>query len=378
MARHGENIRKRIDGRWEGRYLIYSEEKGKHIYRSIYGRTYEEVREKLTTQKNLLIKDQMRKTAACKEQLNPVVNDITFLQVTEEWLADVKENRKQSTYIKYNLIVKKYLQNFFQKTLLMELTDSYVREKIVDDLSNSVQKSIYCALNQILKYASQKYSITMPYLKKPPADLHSSPVKVLAKNEQKKIISILYQEMDRFKMAILLCLFTGLRLGELCALKWEDIDFENKILMVNRTVQRLYVEGCKTKTKLVETPPKSEYSKREIPLPAAILELLISFQNNKDYIFGGKKPMEPRTLQYHFKQILADAGLPDKNFHILRHTFSTNCIEGGTDVKSLSEMLGHADVQITLNRYVHPSMEAKRQYMDGLSEFYGQIRGQAG
>ena len=89
-------------------------------------------------------------------------------------------------------------------------------------------------------------------------------------------------------MAILLCLFTGLRLGELCALKWEDIDFENKILMVNRTVQRLYVEGCKTKTKLVETPPKSEYSKREIPLPAAILELLISFQNNKDYIFGGK------------------------------------------------------------------------------------------
>lgn len=88
--------------------------------------------------------------------------------------------------------------------------------------------------------------------------------------------------------------------------------------------------------------------------------------------------MEPRTLQYHFKQILADAGLPDKNFHILRHTFSTNCIEGGTDVKSLSEMLGHADVQITLNRYVHPSMEAKRQYMDGLSEFYGQIRGQAG
>ena len=88
--------------------------------------------------------------------------------------------------------------------------------------------------------------------------------------------------------------------------------------------------------------------------------------------------MEPRTLQYHFKKILKEADLTDKNFHILRHTFATNCIEGGTDVKSLSEMLGHSDVQITLNRYVHPTMDTKRRHLDVLSLFYGQIYGQVG
>lgn len=182
--------------------------------------------------------------------------------------------------------------------------------------------------------------------------------------------------MDFFKKAVLICLFTGLRLGELCALKWSDIDFENGVLTVNRTVQRLYAEGNKTMTVLVETAPKSEYSRREIPLPDSVLRLLSSSENDKEYVFGGDRPLEPRTLQYQFKKILKDADLPDKNFHILRHTFSTNCIEGGTDVKSLSEMLGHSDVQITLNRYVHPSMDTKRQYMEGLSMFYGQISGQ--
>lgn len=187
---------------------------------------------------------------------------------------------------------------------------------------------------------------------------------------------ILFKEMDLFKKAVLLCLLTGLRLGEICALKWSDIDPENKILTVNSTVQRLYTEGYKTTTVLTETVPKSECSRREIPLSDTVLEIFATFTDNTKYVFGGDKPLEPRTLQYQFKKILKDAELPDKNFHILRHTFSTNCIEEGIDVKSLSEMLGHSDVQITLNRYVHPSMDTKRQYMNELSKFYGQICGQ--
>lgn len=205
--------------------------------------------------------------------------------------------------------------------------------------------------------------------------MRNKPVKTLTQNEQKKLIQVLYHEMDIFKMAVMLCLFTGLRLGELCALKWIDIDFENKILMVSRTVQRLRVDGNGTKTVLIETAPKSEYSRREIPFPNMVLGLFVRFQNNKEYIFGGNKPMEPRTMQYHFKKMLKEAELPDTNFHVLRHTFFTNCIEGGTDEKSLSEVLGHSDVQITLNRYVHPSMDTKRKHMDSLSRFYGQICG---
>lgn len=184
--------------------------------------------------------------------------------------------------------------------------------------------------------------------------------------------------MDIYKLAVLICLFTGLRLGELCALKWSDIDFDHKILRVSRTVQRLYMEGGRTKTILVETPPKSEYSKREIPLSETMFELLMAFHGSEEYIFGKDKPLEPRTLQNHFKKVLKEAKLTDNNFHVLRHTFSTNCIEEGIDVKSLSEMLGHSDIQITLNRYVHPSMNTKRKHMDALSEFYGQICGQAG
>ena len=377
MARHGENIRKRKDGRWEGRYPVYSVEKRKQVYCSVYGKTYEEVREKLTTKKNLL-KNRSRDDEKRTEHRIYISEEVVFTDAAQCWLAQVREKRKHSTYIKYNLVYQKHIAKIFENVPLSEMTDFFVKEKLSDTLSDSVLKSVYCVLNQILKYASAQYSLTITLLKKPASERHSKPVKVLSKGEQKQLIAVLYQEMDLFKMAVLLVLFTGLRLGELCALKWTDIDFENKILTVNRTVQRLYTEGHKTKTILMETNPKSEHSRREIPLSAVLLELLIKYRNGKEYIFGGDKPMEPRTMQYHFKKILKEANLADTNFHILRHTFSTNCVEDGMDVKSLSEMLGHSDVQITLNRYVHPSMDTKRRYMDSLTAFYGQIYGQAG
>lgn len=378
MARHGENIRKRKDGRWEGRYQIYNKEKEKQVYSSVYGRTYDEVREKLTTKKNLIKNPPKTEVEKSEEQKDSILESIMLSNVAQDWLSDVKEKRKPSTYVKYQMIYRNYIEKIFHGISLCDLTDALIKESFPDTISESVHKSIYCVLRQILKFISKKYSINVLNLKKPDFNVRSKPIRVLAKSEQKNLFAALRHETDIFKMAVLLCLFTGLRLGELCALKWADIDFENQLLVVNRTVQRLYSEGHRTKTILVETAPKSEFSRREIPLTAVATELLTSFYNNKEYVFGGDKPMEPRTLQYRFKKILREAGLSDKNFHILRHTFSTNCIEGGTDVKSLSEMLGHSDVQITLNRYVHPSMDTKRQYMDSLSKFYGQIYGHTG
>ncbi len=239
--------------------------------------------------------------------------------------------------------------------------------------------SIYSILNRILKFASAQYAITVTPLKKPALGSVKKTVAVLARSEQQKLASVLYQEMDRFKFAVLLSLLTGLRLGELCALKWSDIDFENGIMSVVRTVQRLPVEGQRTRTALVVSVPKSACSRREIPLSNSVIALLKQFQDGKEYIFGGDKPLEPRTLQYRYKKLLREAGVENKNFHILRHTFATNCVEGGMDVKSLSEILGHADVQMTLRRYVHPSMETKRQGMARLHErIWGQVHGQAG
>ena len=218
MARHGENIRKRKDGRWEGRYPVYSEEKGKKIYCSVYGRTYEEVREKLTTKKNLL-KSQTADTQKIIEGRTYVLKEIIFTDAAQGWLAQVREKRKPSTYVKYKLVYQKHLENIFENNVLSEMTDSFVRDKLSDSLSESVIKSIYCVLNQILKYASIQYSLIITPLKRPVPETRQKQVKVLSKNEQKRLMAVLYHEMNHFKMAVLLVLFTGLRLGELCALK---------------------------------------------------------------------------------------------------------------------------------------------------------------
>ncbi len=377
MARHGENIRKRADGRWEGRYPAYSEKRGQKIYRSVYGRTYIEVKDKLAAEKNSL-----KAMVECEEEAVQIqrmlrVESVTVTDAAKEWLMEIKDKRKQSTFIKYQFIYDQYIEKNFRTTRLHIVTDSFVKERLPESLSDSTRKSVYCVLNQVLKFASVKYSIPISNLNASSCG-KNRPIEVLNRKEQSELFSVLYCEMDIFKAAILLCLYTGLRLGEVCALKWTDIDLENRLILVNRTVQRLYVEGYRTKTILLETAPKSEFSRREIPLSDTVVGLLTPFRYDKEYVFGGHKPMEPRTLQNRFKKIIRESGLPNKNFHILRHTFATNCVEGGTDVKSLSEILGHSDVQITLNRYVHPSMDTKRKHLNALSMFYGQIYGQTG
>lgn len=367
MARHGENIRKRRDGRWEARYQEYTVN-GKKTYRSVYGCTYEEAKSKRASV--MMLQENLTK------QKHILCQDILFGTVAQDWLALMKSDKKLSTYEKYCFVYYGYLKTDLENLTLNQITENTISENKFSDKSSSLQKSIYCVLNQILKYASKQYSISLPEIKKPVSKTHKKHVEVFTKLEQSKLFSAVYHEMDRYKLAVLLCLFTGLRLGEICALKWSDIDLKNKTLFVKRTVQRLYIKGGTTKTSLIETEPKSARSKREIPLQNTIIELLIRFQNNKEYIFGGDKPMDPRTMQYHYKKILEEADVSYKNFHTLRHTYATNCIEGGTDVKSLSEMLGHSNIQITMNYYVHPSMDTKRRYADNLYAFYQTIHGQ--
>lgn len=164
----------------------------------------------------------------------------------------------------------------------------------------------------------------------------------------------------------------GVHLGELCALKWENIDLEKKILTVRNTAQRIKNIGGTTATKLVVTSPKSSSSVREIPLPEFIIPLLSKAKANSGcYLLSGTRNIvEPRVMQYRFKRVLSDLSLPDVSFHSLRHGFATNCIAIGVDVKTLSEILGHSSVEITLNRYVHSSMERKAEYMKTLSAMF--------
>ena len=199
---------------------------------------------------------------------------------------------------------------------------------------------------------------------------HTKPdVAVLSKNEQMKLIQYLARVPSLTSLAILLSLCTGLRIGELCALQWKDIDLEKRILTVNKTIQRVQVNESTARTKLVITSPKSASSIREIPIPECLIEQLKQFEDNADsYILSGTlKPVEPRTLQYRFAKILDNANLPSVHFHSLRHAFATNCVAAGFDVKTLSEILGHSSVELTLNRYVHSSMDRKKSFMDKLT-----------
>ena len=384
MARHGENIRKRIDGRWEGRYKVFDENRGKYIYRSVYGRDYGEAKERLSMAKlGLVHRGAEKETAAAGGTgiQNNAGGAVLFSQAASEWLAELSDKRKYSTYIKYDAVYRTHLAESIGSCLLSSGTAQELRVKIFDHLSGkclseSMQKSVICVANQILAFANRRYLTNMPMLERPAKKAKKKAVGTFSRGEQALLFACIYKQMNRFTALVLLCLYTGLRLGELCALQWDDIDFEGKTLTVNRTVQRIAVPGYTTKTILLETNPKSESSQRTIPLTSELLQVLTQFKGEHPYVFGGEKPLDPRTMQYRFKRILKDAGIEIRNFHTLRHTFATNCIENGVDVKALSEFLGHSDVKITLNRYVHPTMDSKRKQIGALSAFYGHICGQ--
>ena len=231
-------------------------------------------------------------------------------------------------------------------------------------LSAKSVRDIMTIYRSIENYAAREFGIkethfTMPKIEKKQTD-------ILTSDERKRLESYLLHNQNKTNIAVLLCLFTGLRVGELCGLKWEDIDFDNAVLYVKRTVQRVNKYG---KSEVVIGSPKSKTSVRTVPIPAFVLDILRNYRSCVDfYIITGKSnPTEPRTMQNRFKAILKICGIRNVNFHLLRHTYATVCIEKGFDPKTLSELLGHADAAITLNRYCHPSMQIKKDYVSRLS-----------
>ena len=298
-----------------------------------------------------------------------------FKTIADEWLTFVKNNSKYSTYVKYRTVYNKYMDKRLGLYNMKVITEDYFQTEIIklfddENVSDSLHKSIYCVFNQIMSYGRRYYHL--PYIKlsckKRKKNIRH--IEILNKSEQANLIKQLYADMNSDKLGIVICLSTGLRLGEICALRWDDIDLKEKLIHVNRTVQRIAVDGCDTRTRLLESEPKSEFSKREIPISDSLVKLISAYYHNGEYVIRCSGPMEPRTYQNHFHKYLKYAGVEQKNFHILRHTFATNCIDNGADIKCLSEILGHSDVNITLNRYVHPSLETKRKQMDLLFSVY--------
>ena len=205
-------------------------------------------------------------------------------------------------------------------------------------------------------------------------------IQVLDKQTQFRLERFLMKDVYNLKKTgILLSLCMGLRLGEICALRKGQILYKDGILQVRSTMQRIQNFNAEVdwkgrenrKTRVIITSPKSACSVRDIPMPEFMVERLKRLKTSDDDVFvltgTSKKFVEPRTYENIFKRYLAECNMDIVNFHALRHTFATRCIERGFDVKTLSEILGHANVNITLNRYVHSSMEQKRKWMSEMT-----------
>ena len=277
---------------------------------------------------------------------------------------------KESTLANY--------QNKFEKHILPEFGDipcadltagrinAFINKKLADGLSASYVRDIFTVFKTMLKYAQEEYGFRLSLKNVVLPKAERKQVEKISDTEQKKLVSYLKANMSLTAFGILLSLFMGLRIGELCGLKWEDVDFQHKVLRIRRTVQRIASANGNRKTKIVISAPKSATSFREIAIPDMLMKYFEMFRDEADYFIlsGTDKPVEPRTMQYRYKKILQSAEVESHNYHKLRHTFATNSAEKGFNVKALSAVLGHSSVTLTLNRYIHPDRTYERRLMN--------------
>lgn len=373
MPKKGENIYKRKDGRWEGRYILSKTAAGKAVYKSVYGHSYLETKQKLIELKYIYRHNERKNTANADK--------LMISAVCYEWLHLKKPQIKESSFIKYVNIVENYIVCHIGSLKLKNITRSKIEQFLNNLLKNGGRNKktlsaktvsdIFSILKRILEYARHKYKISLCDFKSLKIRLNKKPVRILNKEEYKKLIKYLLNHLDKINMGILLVLFTGIRIGELCALKYENLLIDEAALVVAGTLQRIQSKNPDTtkKTKVILTAPKSSSSVRKIPIPSLLIPLIKKIYSDKDgFLLTGSKQkfVEPRTVQNHFRRILHRAKISRTNFHILRHTFATQCLLSGMDVKSLSEILGHSNINITLDKYVHPSFEEKKQFIDKL------------
>lgn len=355
------NVYHRKDGRWEGRLLKKRDENGKRKYRYVFGKSKEEV---------------IRKIDAIRKSKYSCTSSYTIKQIFNEWYKSISHKVKESTLSNYRVKALKHVLPDFGDVCISSFNSQYIytfiENKQKDGLSNRYISDIIVLIKSIFKYACDNYNICNPLSNVSLPRKKNAEIRLLEENETDKLKKYIFKNQNRTTMCIALSLSTGLRIGELCALQWEDIDLKKRIMTVRKTIQRISCHDENKKTKLVITEPKSDTSNRTIPIPDFMIEFLENFQGNKkEYILSGKnKAIEPRTMQYRFANILKNVNLPSIHFHALRHMFASNCIKAGFDVKALSEILGHSNVEITLNRYVHSSFEQKTKYMNMLEPIF--------
>ena len=364
----GENIFKRKDGRWEARYIKGYELSGKIRYGFCYGKTYKEAKEKVTRCRAALISGMPQPAENSRHR---------FSFFCDEWLRLRKTIIKESTYIKYSTILEKYIKpklgGCYPLGITAEVIDSLSKELLdKENLSTKSVHDILLVLHGVLKHTATQFPGSFPTIAINYPKASHKEMRVLSRDEQERFTMYLLCDMNACKFGALLMLCTGLRIGELCALRWADIDTKEATISVRSTIQRLRSLETETekKTKILIGEPKSRKSIRTFPLTENTAELCRRFDvhNPNAYVLTGTtKIMEPRLFQYHIKKFTKACGLNGVHAHTLRHTFATRAVEVGFEIKSLSEILGHSNINITLESYVHSSMVLKRANMEKLA-----------
>ena len=359
MPRYGENIYRRKDGRWEGRYIAMRLPDGKAKYKSVYGKTHDIVKKKQMAAIQTLAKEP---TVTC---------DLTVKELFARYLAQT--DVKTSTRERYRFMIERHVLPQLGQTPASKLTAKGLSDFLrhlknhgrldgKGGLSAKTVRDVAVLIKSLLRFAQAEYHCVCDALNARLPAYTQKKIEVLSDTELTVLGKALLPS-KKISLAVMLALHAGLRVGEVCALRAGDIDILAGTLSISRSVQRLTLNG---KSQLLVQRPKSDSSERIVPLHPELLRLLrkVTADMPTDaYIMTGKigQPADPRACQYQFTMLLKRCSIRHRGFHALRHTFATRCIEAGADVKSVSEMLGHADIKTTLKLYVHPSLESKRR-----------------
>ncbi|MGM0337013.1 tyrosine-type recombinase/integrase [Enterococcus sp. AZ007] len=354
--RKGENIYLRKDGRWEGRYPKGRKADGNIKYGYVYGKSYTEVKQRIFPLR--VQYSTLRQTCGNSSE--------SFEEWTTQWLEEIQGEVKPSTFSSYFYKLTKYVFPTIKDIPLNELSGDQGRmllKELQKKLTNSTIQVIFRIINKCINHAKKLGKIvTNPFSDIQLPKVKRKRVSPLTRFEQARLMEIAKKEKKDRGVPVLLALYSGMRIGEIAALKWEDIDFEAGLIYINHTYQRIGALSIYDKTRLIFAESKTDSSIRVIPIGRTLKKILLKHrkQSKDTFVFSTNgHPCEPRLLTYHFHQIRKKANLPNIHFHQLRHTFATRCLEAKGDVSSVSALLGHASTQMTLDTYVNALMEQR-------------------
>lgn len=301
-----------------------------------------------------------------------MVKEKTINQITEEWKEEKKKYVKKSTYAAYQLLIQNHIKPYFGDLYEVneEKVQQFVFDKLDAGLSEKTIRDIIIVLKMILKFGIKNgYLEYVQIDAKFPSKQEKKDLDVLSKADQKKFMEHLRNNFTFKNLGIFICLSTGMRIGEICGLRWCDVDTVEGVIKVRHTLQRIYIiEGETRHTELLLDTPKTANSVRDIPMSSELLKMLKSLNKvvNENYyvISNDIKPIEPRTYRNYYKKLCKQLDIPELKFHGLRHSFATRCIESKADYKTVFVLLGHSNISTTLNLYVHPNKEQKKKTID--------------